>query len=478
MKGNIIFNLVYQVLLVAVPLITTPYVSRILQADKIGEYSFAQSIVSYFVILATLGTGYYAQRLVAYNKTDIKARNNIFNSIVMLRFLTTCIMFLLFLLFVVPSAENKLLYLIAALEIISVSVDISWFFQGIEEFGVIAGCNGICKVVGALLIFVFVNDRNHLCRYVFFLLGSTLVGNVLTWFCLKRRVTLKRIKFTNTFTHIIPSIKLFASQVAIQIYTVLDKTMIGIILKSDFENGYYEQSQKIIKALLAIVTSIGTVIASRVAVLWSIGKKKEAYSMIYMSFYVLYLVSFPMVVGITIISHRIVPLYLGEGYEKVISLLQIFSFLLPIIGSSNILGIQLLIPSKRERWLTYSVITGALINFIMNLFMIPKYGVVGAAISSVLAEVCVVIVQMFVLKNELQYKKIFLPGVKYLTLSVLMGTITVFFDNRLLNNTVSNLVIIVLCSIISYAFLLFVTKDELLKLLRYKNTIFSERDER
>ena len=463
-KFNILFNMMYQVLVVIMPLITTPYISRILGADKIGEYSFAQSIVSYFIIFATLGSSYYGQRCIAYCKDDILQRSKSFFEILLMRCITTVTMLVLFYTFIVLQVSNNVLYMIASIEIILVMFDISWLYQGVEDFKLLTICNGICKIIGTILIFCFVTDRNHLNRYVLLLLGSALIGHILTWGYLKGKIIIPRSPKMNIFQHLYPSMKLFVSQVAIQVYTVVDKTMIGVILHSNFENGYYEQSQKIIKALLAIVTSIGTVVSSRIAMLWKSGKKEESYSMIYSSFQLVFAFAFPMAVGINIIAHRIVPIYFGDGYEPVIPLLQIFSLLLPAIGASNILGIQFLIPTQREKWLTLSVVFGAILNFILNFFTISWYGAKGAAISSVIAEISIAIVQAILLRKELDLKRIFTLGIKYAGLSAIMGIITIFLDSWL-SNGIINLIIIVIVSVATYMIMLLLIKDSLLKII-------------
>lgn len=426
LSKNFVFNIAYQVLLYIVPFITTPYLSRVLGAERIGQSSFAQSIVSYFVLFATLGTNLYGQRAIASLRKNAIKRSKVFSEIVLLRFFIVFVSFGLYALGVLPFCSDRQLYLYSAIDIIAVALDISWFFQGSEEFSVITGCSGICKILSVFLVFSLVKKPADLSTYVLIYFGATAIGNLLQWFCLPShlmdvRTVLKRP--TVCFKHLKPALLLFAAQVAIQIYTVLDKTMIGVITKSGIQNGYYEQAQKIIRVLTVLTTSIGTVMASRIAILWKDQKREQIQKLVEQSFRMVFAVGIPVVLGLWLVADRFVPIFYGDGYVGVIPLLKVLVVLIVIVGCSNVIGIQYLIPTGRETYVTRSVMIGAIVNFSLNLIMISRYQAIGAAIASVVAEVVVTIVQFYAIHCEIRIWPFFKIFLRYsiITTIVMVG---------------------------------------------------------
>ncbi len=420
---NYIFNLLYQVLAIALPLITTPYLSRVLGADGIGQYSFAQSIVSYFALVAALGSTLYGQRMIARVNHDPEERSRAFWEIFLFRTVGAAVAALIYCGAILPSCDDKLLYVVAAIEILTVAFDITWFYQGMEDFQPIAVCTAIGRLLAILAIFLFVKDRGDLIIYVVCYCASIMAGNLFSWGSVRKYLSRVSIRSLHIFRHTLPSLALFASQFAIQIYTVLDKTMIGLITRSDFENGYYEQSQKLIKVLIALVTSLGVVMASRVAVLWREKKKEEVYDLMYGSFRFTFALGLPMAVGCMLILSRFVPIFYGAGFEPVIPIIRVLVWMFPVIGCSNIIGIQLLVPTGREKFLTVSVIVGAVVNVILNSVLIYYRAAVGAAIASVIAECAVTAAQFYVVRRELRATRVLKIFVRYALLTAVMGVV-------------------------------------------------------
>ena len=189
------------------------------------------------------------------------------------------------------------------------------------------------------------------------------------------------------------TISLFIPQIAIQVYVLLDKVMLGMIISDKSEVGYYEQSQKIVKILLTLITALGTVMIPRIANNFIKGEKEKVKQYLLKSFNFVLFLSIPMIAGIIVISDTFVPLFFGHGYDEVIQLMIIISPILLIIGISNVIGTQYLLPTKRQKEYTISVIVGALVNFILNLILIRKDGAVGASIATVLAESSITAIQ-------------------------------------------------------------------------------------
>ena len=236
-------------------------------------------------------------------------------------------------------------------------------------------------------------------------------------------------KSLNPLKHLKNTIVLFIPQVAIQVYTVLDKTMIGAIITDKSEVGYYEQSQKLVKVLLAVVTSLGIVMASRIAKYYAAGKKRETEKAMYKSFRVVFLMGMPIMAGLMVTAPTFSPLFYGEGYDAIPLLLRIISPILIFIGMSNVIGIQYLLPTKKQTEYTASVISGAAVNFIANLILIPKLGAVGASIGTVIAELTTTAAQLYFIRKDFQISKILFSSFIYIFASIVMVAVCLLIGN-------------------------------------------------
>ena len=470
---NYFYNLMYQVLSLIIPLITTPYISRVLAADTIGQYSFAQSIVSYFVLFASIGTGMYGQRYIAELTAQHGNTRKAFWEITILRGTGIGLAILLYCTTILRYADARLIYAVAGIEILAAFFDISWFYQGAEQFQKLSVFNGLCRIVATVCIFVFVRTKDDLVVYMACNGLAILASNLIQ--CIKVHKYMSGAaphSELHPFRHVLPSLRLFVAQLAIQLYTVLDKTMIGLITKSNYENGYYEQCQKIIRMLEAIITSLGTVMASRITILWNgdqDNNKEQIHNLLFFSFRVVFAIGLPIMMGVILIADRIVPIYYGPGYEPVCDMLKWLSVIVPTIGVSNIIGYQLLVPSKRERLMTISVICGSIVNIITNLLLIPEYGAMGAIYASVLAEMIVSSVQLFMVRKELRFRLILRIFCRYFGYSVVMLLIGALLLH-LLGDGVFALLITITACVLVYALCLIIMHDPILSF------IFSKED--
>ena len=247
MTINYIFNLAYQILIIILPLITTPYVSRILGPDGIGAYSYTASITTYFILFGCIGLNLYGQREVAYHQSDKIAISKTFFEILLLKIGTMAISICVFIFTVQMMNQYKLLFYIQLLDLIANMLDITYFYQGIEEFKVIVIRNVLIKIIGIICIFTFVKTKADLSLYVFIYSGTLLLGNLSMWLTINKHITRVPFKELKIIKHLKPTLILFFPQIAISIYTVLDKLMIGLITNNTTQIGYYEQAQKIIK---------------------------------------------------------------------------------------------------------------------------------------------------------------------------------------------------------------------------------------
>ncbi len=460
-KKNYIYNLMYQMLIIFVPLITTPYVSKTLGSEMIGIYSYTLSIATYFILFGTLGIAMYAQREIAYVQDDKKKISVIFWEVIILRIITMAISATIYYFTMINGTQYQIYYKVLLLEILANCIDISWLFQGLEEFKKTVIRNSVIKIISVISIFVFVKTRDDLIKYFFIYMLSNLIGNLSLWLYLPKYLVKINLKQLNLKRHIKPTIQLFIPQIAIQIYTVLDKTMIGKMISDKSEVGYYEQSQKIIKTALTVITSLGTVMSPRIAYVSSNNRKDEVEKYLANSFKFVWLLGIPIMLGLMAISSSLVPWFLGEEFIKAKWIIIFGAPLTISIGLNNVSGIQYLIQTKKQKIFTKSVVIGALCNFTLNLILIHFIKSYGAIIASVIAETLILMVQLKYMRQEIALKIVYNKSLKYIVSGIIMFVL--ILPIGILNKpTVVTTALQILIGGIIYISLLLIQKDDFL----------------
>ena len=403
-KKNYIYNTLYRILTLVTPLITTPYTARIFGAEIIGIQSYVGSILAYFMLFAALGTAVYGQREIATCRDDKKKASRTFWEIEFLSVFTTVISLLIWILLILKVENYTEYYIILTINIVGVAFDISWFFGAYEQFRLIVVRNTIIKAVGIVILFLAVNDKSDIFLYLGLTAASGFLGTLSMWTYLPRFLIKVPLKGLNIKRHFKQTMVYFVPTIATTVYTVLDKTMIGLITKDTAENGYYEQTSKITKMMLTIITSLNTVMSARMSYLFATEKIDEIKKRLKKSMDFVMFLSIPMVFGIMGIAGNFVPWFFGEGYEKVIILLYVYSPLIIIIGISNCIEEQYLTPSGQRARSSKSVIVGAAVNFCFNLVLIPILKSVGAAIASIIGEGVITIMCVYMSDDFMNWK--------------------------------------------------------------------------
>ena len=429
---NYIYNMIYQVLILVLPLVTTPYLSRVLGAEGIGIYGYTYAVVTYFILFGSLGVAMYGQREIAYAQENIEARKKTFIEIVLFRFITIAIATVFYYFFFIKGAEYQIYYQILLLELIAAAFDISWFFQGMEEFKRTVTRNVLVRICSVSLVFILVKTKEDLAKFTLIYSLADLIGNLSLWLYVPKYVKGVKVKNINAFRHLPQIILLFIPQIANQIYKILDTTMIGALVADKTETGYYEQGQKVIRLLLTVVTSLGVVMVPRMASTFMSGDNEKIKDYLKMSFRFVFFLAFPIMFGITSIAESFVPVFFGEGYDKVVILISIISPILLLMGMANVLGTQYLLPTKRQKEYTISVVIGLIVNFILNYILIKQYASIGASIATVISELVVVVIQYQYIKKDIKFKTLLNLAWKYLVAGLTM--FAVCFGVRLLLN--------------------------------------------
>lgn len=456
-KKNYIYNLLYQITTMVAPLITTPYISRVLGADGIGRYSFVNSIVAYFSLFAVMGITTYGQREISYNQNDINKRTIVFWNAKSLEVISSLLCFVAFVILGLFQSDT-LLYLVLSLNILAVTVDINWLFQGMEEFRIIAFRTIIVKILGIIGIFIFVRTREDLVIYALIMSSLLFLSNLSLWIPARKLINKPVLYKLKPLTNIRDIIALFLPCIAMEVYTVLDKIMIGIVCTGDFENGYYEQATKLSKMILAIVTALGSVMIPRIGHHFENGNNDKIDYYINKAYKFVWFLATPLCLGLMATANNFVPWFFGAGYDLVVPLIMILAFLILIIGINNVTGMQYLIPTRKQNMFTKSVVIGAVCNFGLNLILIPKFGALGAAMASVLAELIVTCVQFFMVKKQIEIKKVVSLGIKNIIAALIMFLIVWITEGYLLSSILNTILLVGLGCIV-YVVVLFGLKD-------------------
>lgn len=460
LKKNFIYNTIYQLFTLITPLVTAPYTARVLGAEGIGLQSFIGSIASYFVIFATLGTVAYGQREIARCKDDPQVRSKTFWEIMVIKAITTSIALLVWFIIIVSSKEYTIYYMVSTITIVAAFFDVSWFFSGNEDFKTIVIRNIFIRISGIVCLFSFIKSADDLVLYITILALSTFLGNLSMWFGLRNYLVKVDLKRINISYHFKESLVYFVPTIAVSVYTILDKTMLGFLTDGTYENGFYEQAHKLVDMTKAILISLNTVMYSRMSYLFKKGHMDEMKNKLNKSIDVIFLLAMPMIMGMMGIAKTMVPFFFGEGYDKVIDLLYFCMPLILIIGLSNCLGQQYLTPTGQRRKSNKVIILGAFINFCLNALLIPKFGSYGAAIASLSAETVILVMYLKMSSSQLMINKLIFDNIKRVIAAVIMF-IVVNYMNNLPINTAGKLMGQIISGIIVYAISLILLRDKI-----------------
>lgn len=397
---NYFYSLLQQSVSVTLPLVTVPYLSRVLGPEGLGIVAFSSSIVQYFILFGGLGLALYGNRALARVRDDRALRSRTFWEIFTLRAGLTLFSLFCFLLALQATKPAHIeVYLVQSLLILAASLDLSWLYMALEDFKKIAIRNVTIQLFGLALIFLMVRKPEDFATYAAVSVLTEILGQTIYWVRIGELVKAPEWGNLKWAVHLRPTLALFVPQLAIQVYVVLDKTMLGL-LSSVAEVAIYAQPEKIIKALLMLITTLGTVMLPRMSHLYASGNESEfdvyARKSLLITSYGTFLFSALAYVA----GNRFIPLFLGPDFLASARVFQVLSPIMIFIGLSNVLGIQMLIPMGKERVLSLSVISGALANFSGNLLLIPRYGAFGAALSTLSAEFLVTAIQIGCLERK------------------------------------------------------------------------------
>lgn len=420
---NYLYNLSYQLLIIIVPLITTPYISRVLHPNGVGVFSYTYSIASIFALFATLGTNVYGQRQIAYVQSDIQKRSSVFWEIFFVRIFIGGIVTIIYFIFSLNYSDYSTLLLMSSFIVLSVPFDISWYFMGVEQFKVVVIRNVLVKLSSVLFVFIFVKTSDDVWKYIIINSLSSLVSNLFLFINLRGEIIRFDIRNIHYKKHVVRIIEFFIPVMAVQVYSQIDKVMLGGISNNLVENGYYEQARKISSFGIAIIVSLNQVMSSRISSLYADDRSKEILEYFRKTIKYIWMMAFPIVVGLYSISDNFTYWFFGKDFAGVSLLLKLFApvILFAVIG--NFVGMQYLIPTNNQNKGTVAYLCAAVINVFLNFALIPKYLSIGAVIATIVAEFVSCSLQVLFLKRS-KFNFRLSEGIwKYISSAIVMGII-------------------------------------------------------
>lgn len=442
---NFIYNVVYQVFIFIIPLVSTPYISRVLGVNNIGINSYTYSLVYYFMLASLLGINNYGAREIAKCSSDRNKLSQKFFSIYFLQLICNILMIIIFYTFIVFSDYNhKDILVIQSIFLISSAFDVNWFFFGMEEFKITISRNVIIKILSLVLIFALVKNNNDLWVYTLIMSISTLISQVYLWIFIWRRVSFCKVSFKEIFSHLPQCLILFIPVIAYSIYRVMDKTMIGFFANTT-ELGYYESAEKIINIPISFVSALGTVMMPHMAK----SSDDELDNKFSSTFYLCYFFIIPMVLGLLVISKDFTIMFFGEEFLKTANIIIL---LLPTVvfgAMTNIIRSNYLIPKSKDKIYVMSTAIGAIVNLIFNITFIKRYGAYGACIGTIAAEFSVLLYQILYTKKEINY----LSNLKKILPIILKSSIMIIYlivIGSLIENIYKKIIVQTLGAIVIY----------------------------
>ncbi len=409
-RWNFIMNAILSMSSMIFPLITFKYVSEILLPEGTGKVSFAQSLISYFMLFSQLGIPTYGIRACAKvrdNRIELTRTAHELMMINLVNGLIAYVALALALIFVPRLHEDRLLYIIVSSSIFLNAIGMEWLYKALEQYSYITIRSIVFKAIGVLAMFLLVHKQEDYVIYGGIVIFAGSASNIFNFINAHKYIDMRPVGGYNYKRHLRAVGVFFAMTCATTIYTNLDTVLLGII-KTDTDVGYYHAAIRIKSILISIVTSLGTVLLPRVSYYVEMGRMEEFRRISYKAINFVFLLACPMALYFIMFAKQGIYFLSSDSFSGAILPMQIVMPTLLIIGLTNIMGIQMLVPLGREKTVLYSQIAGAITDLTLNLILLPKFAAAGAAFATLMAEVAVFVVQIIALHKEVMpaFKKL------------------------------------------------------------------------
>ena len=459
LKKNLALSTVYQILALILPLATAPYASRVLGVDNVGIYSYTHSYSLFFAMFGALGTVSYGSREIARNRDDKAVYSQLFWEIALLTIMTSAVSVVAWGIFVGFQTQYRIYYIILTASLFGTMFDISWLYAGLEQFKYTVSQNLLFKFLGVVAIFIFVRKPEDLWKYILIMSLTQSLANMTMWIYLPKFVNRVPFHSIHIWHHLKETLVYFIPTIAISVYTILDKTLIGLITHDTTENGNYEQATKIVNIAKTLsFVGINMVFQSRISYLFAEERYNEIKDRIRVSMDYVAFVSIGIAFGMIGIAARFIPLFFGSGYEGTITLLRFMAPIVFIVGISNCLGSQYYNPAGLRSKSAKFIIAGSAINLVLNLLLIPHLKGIGAVIATIIAEITI---STLYLKNAGDYytvRWLLKSSWKKIIAGVLMCTL-ITFEGKMIHNSYLSVGVQFISGVSLYTVVLLIMRD-------------------
>ena len=405
LKVNILYQSFYEILAIVLPLITSPYIARVLGANNLGIFSYTYSIAYYFQLFGMLGIKFYGNRSIAIARSDKSVLNRVYSELLNIHILFSAASLAVYIAYCIfferkySSISYAQTFMVA-----STLFDISWLFFGLEKFKITVVRNTIIKLISVVLIFLFVRDKSDLWIYTLIMAGSQFVSQAILFGMANRYVSYVRVPFRSMLKHIRPLFVLFIPVISVSLYEYMDKILLGY-LGGTLQLGFFENANKILNIPLSIIIAFGSVMLPRMSTLASDKSSSKANKYIKMSCRYMVGFSFAMSCGMAAIAEVFSVVFWGADFAPCGNLIIILSVSLPFSTFASIVRNQDMIPNGKDAQYTVAIIFGAVINLLLNVIFIPKFGAAGSAYATLAAEITVCMSQFFFVRKDFDYIK-------------------------------------------------------------------------
>lgn len=419
-KRNFIYNIVYQILVLILPLITAPYLSRVIGSDGIGVYSYTQAFANYFVLIAMLGVENYGNREIARVRDDQEKRNSTFWEIFSIQCVLTTLLTAVYILYIsFAHLENRLIYGLQLFYVVSAGFNINWYFWGVEKFKITVIRNAVIKVITTLCIFIFVRGNDDLWLYTIIISMGMLLSNIAVWPFLLKEVKRVKVSFWGVKRHIKPDLILFVPVVAVSLYNVMDKIMLGA-LSTYSEVGYYTYAEKIVQVPVTVIIALGTVMMPRISNLMAKGKEEECKRLFDKAMLFVLFTGLAFTFGMANLSSVFSDWYYGNSFTRCGEFMMLLAPVIIFKSWANLVRTQYIIPKGFDNIYILSVSMGAVANLILNAILIPRYQGIGAIIGTVVAEFVVCFIQTWKTSKFVDFKPYYIEFIIFALIGLLM----------------------------------------------------------
>lgn len=443
LKKNLAYNVAYQILVIILPLITAPYVSRVLGADGLGTYSYIFSIVTYFGLFGMLGIANHGNRSVALVRDNRQKVSEAFSNTYIIQLCTTVIALLLYFLFIYCwfSGDKTIAY-IESIIVLSYVLDITWFFFGLEQFAVTVTRNAIIKIATVVAIFIFVRSREDLWIYALIMSCGMLFSQIYLWLRIRKYADFCKPSWSQVKSNIKPVLMLFIPAIAYSIYKLLDKVMLGA-MSSMSQVGLFDNAEKIINIPSSLITAFGTVMMPRITVLLGTGDEHRISYLNKISVRYFTLLVVGAAFGLAGICNVLAPVYFGSEFVGSAPIIAGLGFSLIFVTWANVIRTQYLIPNKLDKPYVISSVIGALANLAVNIILIPKFAGIGAMIGTIIAEFTVFFVQLILVRRSFPMSQYLQPVLFLFPIGMIMFAV-VYWIGAYMGNTIITSIIQIL----------------------------------